>query len=70
LLAKEGVFYVSYLENGGEIRIKTVPVGLSFRWFNPVNGEFGNEEKTKPDGVFIAPGNKPWVLIIGEKKYK
>ena len=69
LLAKEGVFYISYLANGGEIRIKNVHAGLSYRWFNPVNGEFVNEEKAKPDGVFIAPGNKPWVLIIGEKKW-
>ena len=69
LLAKEGIFYISYLENGGEIRIKNVPEGLSCRWLNPVNGEFGNEEKAKQDGVFVAPGDKPWVLIIGEKKW-
>ena len=34
-----------------------------------MNGVFTNEEKTASDQVFSAPGNKPWVLIIGEKKY-
>jgi hypothetical protein len=57
-------------ESGGEIIIKGVPEGLPFRWFNPVTGAFTNEGKTTQDGSFNAPGNKPWVLVIGEKKFE
>lgn len=70
LLANEGVFYITYLESGGEIIIKGVPERLPFRWFNPVTGEFTNEGRTIKDSKYNAPGNKPWVLVIGEKKFE
>jgi hypothetical protein len=68
LLAKEGTFYISYLENGGEIKIKDVPVGLPAFWFDPRAGQFKKEKKTSVDGIFKSPDAKPWVLIIGERK--
>jgi hypothetical protein len=68
LLAKEGTFYISYLDNGGEISIKNVPSDLPFYWFDPRAGEFVDEGKTSVDGTFSAPGNEPWVLVIGKRR--
>ncbi|HEY9490026.1 MAG TPA: DUF4038 domain-containing protein, partial [Chryseosolibacter sp.] len=67
LLAKEGIFYISYLNNGGEINIKDVPNDLPYYWFDPRAGEFVDEGKTSQDGTFSAPDNKPWVLVIGKR---
>jgi len=69
LLAKEGIFYITYLDSGGEIRIKNVPDGIPFWWFNPLTGEFAKEGKSDSEGIFRAPDKQQWVLIIGEKKY-
>lgn len=69
LLAKEGAFYITFLESGGEIKIKGVPAGLPFRWFNPVTSEFTQEGKTTSDIKFTAPDNRPWVLVIGKRKF-
>ena len=68
LLAKEGIFYVSYLNTGGDIKIKGVPVGLSYYWFNPKTGAFENEGKTEVGGSFHSPDSQPWVLLIGKRK--
>ncbi len=68
LLAKEGSFYIAYLNAGGSIRIKNVPDGLTRYWFNPVTGILKEQGKTTGEDRFKAPGAKPWVLIIGEKK--
>jgi len=65
LLAKEGTFYVSYLESGGELTIKNVPVELPHRWFDPKTGEFTPEQMTQVPGVFNAPDGNPWVLLVG-----
>lgn len=65
LLAKEGSFYIAYLESGGEIRIKSLPVNLPYYWFNPKTGEFANQGKTESGGYFNAPDKGPWVLIVG-----
>lgn len=69
LLARENSFYISYLEKGGEIKIKTLPDNLPYRWFNPENGEIIESGTTGKQQVFKAPDRKPWVLIIGEKKW-
>ena len=67
LLAIEGVFYISYLDKGGEIKIKNVPADLPYYWFDPRKGEFVDKGKTSYDETFRAPGNQPWVLVIGER---
>lgn len=67
LLAKENKFYVSYLPEGGEVKIKSVPQNLDVHWFNPRTGEW--KEGAKSDAVsYKAPDLKPWVLIIGERR--
>ena len=68
LLAKEKSFYISYMQNGGEIRISNVPEGLPYYWFDPVKGQFEGDGKTSAGGIFRAPDNKPWVLVVGERK--
>ena len=68
ILAKEGVFYIAYLDKGGTITIKNMTAGLPFYWFNPKTGVFGTEGITSSEGLFKAPDNNPWVLIIGKKK--
>lgn len=67
LLAIEGKFYISYLENGGAINIKNMVPGLPWSWFNPKTGQITPGGKTSAEGLFNAPDNNPWVLIIGEK---
>ena len=68
LLAKPGIFYISYLEKGGEISIKNVPINLPYHWFDPAKGEFRDQGKTSQGGIFKAPDGKPWVLVVGERK--
>lgn len=64
LLAKEGSFYLSYLDEGGDIEIKGVSPGLPYRWFNPKTGVF-KESQVVEGTRFTAPGPEPWVLVIG-----
>jgi hypothetical protein len=66
LLAKEGVFYVSYLNEGGSITIKGVPKGLPFYWFDPKTGEVKKEGVTEGE-TFTAPDSSPWVLLVGRR---
>jgi hypothetical protein len=70
LLASEGRFYISYMDNGGEITIKKLPKGLTYRWLNPVSGEITPERVTEGEMTFMPPDNKPWVLIIGNKVWE
>jgi hypothetical protein len=67
LLAKEGKFYVAYLPEGGDIKIKSVPQNLTVRWFQPQKGEW-KDGKNGTDFVYKAPDKNPWVLLIGERK--
>ena len=67
LLAKEGVFYIAYRQTGGTVRIRNVPAGLPYVWFNPVTGAVEPERTTRADGPFAAPDKNPWVLIIGKR---
>ena len=64
LLAKEGQFYISYLNEGGSIEIKGIPADLSAQWYNPKTGDFSDQEKVGEKTSFQAPGNAPWVLVI------
>jgi hypothetical protein len=68
LLAREGKFYLTFMNKGSEIRIKGVPSDLPYFWFDPVNGKFAAEGKSTTDGVFKAPDERPWVLIVGDRK--
>lgn len=67
LLAKEGVFYISYMDQGGKITIKGIPDDLPTYWFDPVKGEFYDEEAVMTNGSFISPSNDPWVFVAGER---
>lgn len=70
LLAKEGVFYIAYLEKGGAITIRNMVSGLPFYWFNPEKGEFAAEGITSEEGSFKAPDNNPWVLVAGHRRFR
>ena len=65
LLAKPGSLYISFLKEGGEIEIKSLPKGkgLQFKWTNPKNGKVV-DSGSADSGKFNAPDNTPWVLII------
>jgi hypothetical protein len=65
MLAKEGKFYISYLENGGELTIKELPDGMPWYWFNPVTGEFSEKYIVSTHHSFEAPDKNPWVFIAG-----
>lgn len=64
LLAKEGEFYLSYLNEGGTIEITGIPADLSAQWYNPQTGDFTDKEKVGSKTSFEAPGKAPWVLVI------
>ena len=68
LLAREGKFYITFMNKGSEVRIKGIPLDLPYFWFDPVNGKFAAEGKSTTDGVFKAPDGNPWVLMVGERK--
>jgi hypothetical protein len=68
LLAKEGKFYISYLPEGENIIIPSIPEDLPVYWFNPKNGEWKEGGKITREHDFAAPDKNPWVLIIGERK--
>jgi Protein of unknown function (DUF4038)/Domain of unknown function (DUF5060) len=68
LLAKEGKFYISFLENGGALQIKNLPAGLYWHWFNPKTGQTAGDGNTSVNQVFESPDGNAWVLIVGEKK--
>jgi hypothetical protein len=38
-LAKAGQFYVSYLNEGGEITLSELALEMPYRWFNPKTGQ-------------------------------
>jgi hypothetical protein len=66
LLAVSGEFYLCYLPDGGEVRIKGVPAGLQARWFDPKHGRFHPVETEQLTGIgYISPSEQPWVLVIG-----
>ncbi len=66
LLAKEPNFYISYLNQGGEIEIPSLPKGQTYRWFDPKTGRF-EADQIIDQTPLIAPDEKPWVLIVGKR---
>jgi hypothetical protein len=68
-LAKPGEFYLSYLDEGGEITLSELSPDMPYRWFNPRNGEM-LPESSVADAVqtFKAPDEEPWVLLVGKKE--
>lgn len=68
-LAKAGQFYVSYLNEGGEITLSELTLEMPYRWFNPKTGEFLQEAQvTEATQSFNAPDNEPWVLLVGKRE--
>ena len=68
-LALFGQFYVSYLNEGGEITLSELTTDLPYRLFNPKTGAFLEEAKvTKTVQTFTAPDNEPWVLLVGQRE--
>lgn len=69
MLAKEGMFYVAYLNTGGTISIKNFPENMPYYWFDPVKGQFHKTTITENNSSFTAPDTRqPWVFIAGIKK--
>jgi hypothetical protein len=67
LLGCDNRFFVSYLPEGGSLRITGLPAGLPFEWFDPQTGLSAASGVSTAEQNFIAPDQKPWVLLIGEK---
>lgn len=68
LLAKEGMFYIAYLNTGGSISIQNIPANMPYYWFNPVTGVFQSDGITTNNNLFSAPDtNQPWVFIAGKR---
>jgi hypothetical protein len=68
LLALEGKFYVSYMENGGVLSIDGIPEGMPWYWYNPEAGEFSEKTLVSAGTIFEAPSSDPWVFVAGYKK--
>tara|TARA_R110002111_G_scaffold47051_5_gene84388 strand:- start:3990 stop:4832 length:843 start_codon:yes stop_codon:yes gene_type:complete len=68
-LAKASEFYVSYLNEGGEITLSELTTDLPYSWFNPKTGAFLEEAKVSEKvQTFTAPDKEPWVLLVGKKE--
>ncbi|MBR9775893.1 MAG: DUF4038 domain-containing protein [Cytophagales bacterium] len=68
-LAKAGQFYVSYLNEGGEITLSELTPEMPYQWFNPKTGAFLPEASvTETIQTFTAPDNEPWVLLVGQRE--
>lgn len=68
LLAKEGKFYISYLNPGQSITINSIPRSLSYSWFDPVKGEFQGDAQPVTTDTFAPPDStKAFVFVAGQK---
>jgi hypothetical protein len=67
-LAKPGELYIVYLPEGGEMAIADLPENLTFKWFDPVKGEFFAEGQTSVNQQFSAIIGKPSVLIVSKPR--
>lgn len=64
LLAKPGELYVSYLPEGGEIRIQDLPAALSYQWIDPKSGEEIESGQTVANSPLSTTSRAPTVLIV------
>lgn len=69
-LAHPGELYLVYLPEGGDVVLTGLPKDLTFRWFNPVVGEFFAQGNTTANQKFSAEKGKPSVLIISKPVIK
>ncbi len=63
LLAKEGILYISYLNEGGELTINDLPKNGNYQWYNPKTGNIKQFGKVSGN-TFKAPDDNPWVLVV------
>jgi hypothetical protein len=64
-LAKESELYIVYLPEGGSVRLGGLKEPMTYRWFNPREGEW-NGSGAIHSGIIAtldAPDDEPWVLI-------
>jgi len=64
-LAKESELYIVYLPEGDSVRLGGLKEPMTYRWFNPREGEW-NGSGSMESGVITtldAPDDKPWVLV-------
>jgi hypothetical protein len=67
MLAKDGMFYICYLPDGGKVTLKTLPKEMNYRWFNPKDGVMGPVSTTPGSQEFNAPDEGPWVLMVSKQ---
>lgn len=66
-LAHLGELYIVYLPNGGRVKLIGQPKRGTYRWFDPIKGEFvASENLAEGQTEFEAPGKSPYVLIVKE----
>ncbi len=64
-LAKPGELYIVYLPQGGEVQLQNLNEGMTYKWFDPKQGEFIDEGKTQHTKETFNPDtNEPMVLIV------
>lgn len=68
-LAKTGELYIVYLPEGGEVILSKLSIGMLYRWFNPVTGNFEDDGNTKSENQkFVSDKKAPMVLIVSKTK--
>lgn len=68
LLFKKDNLYISYLPEGGSIRIRELREGLPIVFYDPKTGQTKETGKvTSETQTFEAPDRNPWVVLIGNK---
>jgi hypothetical protein len=66
-LAKPGSVYIVYLPEGGNVSLQQLTQNLTYRWFDPMGGEFTGSASVQA-GIqeFSSAPGKPSVLIVSE----
>ena len=64
LLALEGKLYITYLNDGGAIKIHSKLSGLTFKWVDPKSGSIISEGEVGEQNTFVSDEELPRVLII------
>jgi hypothetical protein len=66
-LAHLGELYIVYLPEGGKVKLVGAPKRGTYRWFDPIKGEFvAIENLAEGQTEFEAPEKSPYVLIVNE----
>lgn len=66
-LAKPGELYIVYLPQGGDVKLSGLSDQMTYRWFDPVAGEFVSDGQTVNEQHLFETEHAPMVLVVNLK---